>query len=71
MEYFNLRVWKLIDDLVEQLEGSEASQVRLLVGMQCPPEEVLRSAMSLSPNGDEISLQKALRLKRQVADEFR
>jgi hypothetical protein len=69
--YFNLRGWKLIDDLVDRLEGTEASRVRLLVGMQRAPEDELRSAMSLLPDGDEISLQKALRLRRQVADEFR
>ncbi len=69
--YFNLRGWKLIDDLVEQLDGSEASRVRLLVGMQRAPEDELRSTMSLLPGEDEISNQKALRLKRQVAEEFR
>ena len=69
--YFNLRGWKLIDDLVDQLEGTEASRVRLLVGMHRAPEDELRSAMSMLQDGDGISLQKANRLRRQVAEEFR
>ncbi len=69
--YFNLRGWKLIDNLVEDLEGTDASRVRLLVGMQRAPEDELRAAFSLLPDGDEMSLQKANQLRRQMAEEFR
>lgn len=46
--YFNLRGWRLIDRLIEELPGSEGSCCRLIVGMQRSPQEKLRRALSLS-----------------------
>jgi hypothetical protein len=41
--YFNLWDWNLIDDLVDNLEGTEESRVRLLVGMHSSPAEEVKS----------------------------
>lgn len=69
--YFNLRGWRKIDSLVEGWEGGEGHCCRLLVGMQKMPDEQLRSALSLLPNGDEIDQATAVAQKRKLALEFR
>ncbi len=69
--YFNLRGWKLIDSVIGRWPGGEGASCRLLVGMQSLPQEELRAALSLT-QGDEAPDQgAALRLKKQIADEFR
>ena len=69
--YFNLRGWKVIDDLIEQWPGGAGRQCRLLVGMQRLPQEDLRAAFSLTGNQNQLDNQTALRLKRKLAEEFR
>jgi len=69
--YFNLRGWKAIDGLIEQWAGGERAQCRLLVGMQRLAQDELRLAYRLLPQGDEISQQAVIRLKRRLAEEFR
>lgn len=69
--YFNLRGWRLIGDLVEEWDGGDGRCCRLLVGMQPPPEEQLRSALSLVPSDGQIDQQTVLRLRRQMAEQFR
>ena len=69
--YFNLRGWKAIDDLVEQWAGGPGKQCRLLIGMQRLPQDELRTAFSLSQDGDALDNQSALRLKKRLAEEFR
>jgi hypothetical protein len=72
--YFNLRGWKSIADLVEQLPAATpvaASPCRLLVGMQRLPEDELHDAYSLLPRDDEISNQAVIRLKCKLAKDFR
>lgn len=68
--YFNLRGWRLIDRLIGAWPGGQGACCRLLVGMQRPEEEELRAALSLAPDGG-IDQQTVLRLKRQMAEEFR
>lgn len=68
--YFNLRGWRLIDDLAEHLEGGEGAGVRLLVGMQKPPEGELRASLGLLAQG-ELDNKAAKRLRRQVIESFR
>jgi hypothetical protein len=69
--YFNLRGWKHIDAIVDQWPGGEGAQCRLLVGMQTGPQEELRRAFSLREEEDGIDQQTVLRLKKQMAEQFR
>ena len=69
--YFNLRGWKQLDCLVERWNGGEGNCCRLLVGMQRLPDEELRQALTLAKRTDEIDNQTALRLKRNLAEDFR
>ena len=68
--YFNLRGWKQVDELIDRWGGGD-NCCRLLVGMQTLPAEELRDIFSLSPDTRSIDPQKVVRLKRQVAEEFR
>lgn len=70
--YFNLRGWKKLDSYVDKWAGADAGQCcRLLVGMQRLPHDELREAMSLVDGRDEMDNQKAIRLKKRLAQEFR
>jgi len=69
--YFNLRGWKQLGSYLEQWTGGEGQWCRLLVGMQRPPQEDLRAAMSLAQRDGGMDNQTALRLKKKLAEEFR
>ncbi len=71
--YFNLRGWRLLDRLVEGLpEGDgDLPRCRLIVGMQRPPQEDLRRALSLVPDVEQMSNREALRLVKRATEEFR
>ncbi len=70
--YFNLRGWKVLDDLVECWPGGDGRQCRILVGMQRPPQEELRDLLDIASRGFQPpDNQKALRLKKKLAEEFR
>src|ERR1700719_1904465 len=68
--YFNLRGWRQLDDLVERYPGGEEC-CRVLVGMQKLPEEELRDALTLNPDHEILDNQRALRLKKEMAQRFR
>ncbi|MDQ3513452.1 MAG: hypothetical protein M3462_07270 [Chloroflexota bacterium] len=75
--YFNLRGWQALGAAVDALPPSDGAKppCRVLVGMQRPPEDELRSHLVIRPEGDAgvplIDNASATRLKRQMAEEFR
>ena len=69
--YFNLRGWKAIDQLIDRWSGGPGQCCRLLVGMQRLPQDELRDGLSLLKSRGGIDNQTALRLKKQLAEEFR
>lgn len=69
--YFNLRGWRRVDSFVEQWAGGDGHCCRLLVGMQQPPQDQLRSALSVLRVEEQIDQATAIILKRKLAQEFR
>ncbi len=69
--YFNLRGWQLIDDLIDGWPGGAEGCCRVLVGMQRLPQEEFQAAVSLISGDGIIDNQKALRLRQQMAEQFR
>jgi superfamily II DNA or RNA helicase len=69
--YFNLRGWKAIDDLINEWQGGDENQCRLLVGMHALPQDELKTALSISSEKEQLDNQTALRLKKKLAEEFR
>lgn len=69
--YFNLRGWKQIDELVDSWAGGPERCCRLLVGMQRLPQEELQGALSVLQSDGDIDNQTAIRLKKQLAEDFR
>ncbi|MCW5769158.1 MAG: NgoFVII family restriction endonuclease [Phycisphaeraceae bacterium] len=71
MGYFNLRGWRQIDGCIETWSGEDGNCCRLLVGMQRPPEEIVRAAFTARPSDESIDNQTAIRLKKELAESFR
>lgn len=69
--YFNLRGWRKVDDLIDQLPGGEGACCRLLVGMQRLPAEDLYESRSLLASGQGIDNKRVVQLRKQIAQEFR
>ena len=69
--YFNLRGWRRLARYIENWRGGEEEGCRLLVGMQRLPDEELRHALRIAKNTDRIDNRTALRLKKELAAEFR
>jgi hypothetical protein len=69
--YFNLRGWKQIASNIERWPGGEGNCCRLLIGMQRPPQDELRDALSLVHPSIDLDLQTAVRLKKRMAEAFR
>lgn len=69
--YFNLRGWKHLVPFVERWSGGVGHCCRLLVGMQRLPADELRDALSRMPPDEELDNKTALRLNKQLAEEFR
>ncbi|GIV05346.1 MAG: hypothetical protein KatS3mg016_0921 [Fimbriimonadales bacterium] len=68
--YFNLRGWKAVSRAIDAWSGAEENRCRLLVGMHQPPDEAFRAAMRLG-EARPIDQGQVVRLKRQMAEEFR
>lgn len=69
--YFNLRGWKVIDELIEKYSGGEDNCCRLLIGMQKLPSESFHELYSLNIDQLELDNQLVLRLKKKMAQEFK
>ncbi len=69
--YFNLRGWKQLDHFVEQWPGGDDHCCRLLVGMQRLPIQERQAGLSPSDGNSQLDNQTALRMKKQLAQEFR
>ena len=65
------RGWRSIDKYVERWSGGEGHCCRLLVGMHQLPHEEFRVARSLAENQSGLDNQKALQLKKRLAEEFK
>jgi len=68
--YFNLRGWKHLDSYIDKWAGGDGNCCRLLVGMHRYPEDELRELMGFEKEG-RIDNQTALKLKKQLAEQFR
>ncbi len=68
--YFNLRGWRQIDEEVDRWAGGPGKCCRLLVGMQKLPADELHAALGTQTD-DDIDNQRANRLKKKLAEEFR
>jgi hypothetical protein len=69
--YFNLRGWKHVDRIIDLWPGGDDHCCRILVGMQSAPQDELRHALSLRGNEEAMDQQTVLRLKKQMAEQFR
>ncbi len=69
--YFNLRGWRHVAPLIEEWPGTDGRCCRLLVGMQRLPQEHLRAGLRLAGDDGIPDQQAVLRLKKQMAEEFR
>lgn len=69
--YFNLRGWRQIDSRIEEWTGGTNACCRLLVGMQRPPKDELRSVFAFQKEPELIDQKTVVRLKRELAQEFR
>jgi len=68
--YFNLRGWRVLDDLVDGWQPEQGQVCRLLVGMQSAPEQELRKALSLAKK-EGLDFRTAHDLKMRAAQQFR
>ncbi|TAE72867.1 MAG: NgoFVII family restriction endonuclease [Bacteroidetes bacterium] len=68
--YFNLRGWDKIADYIDGWSGEDENTCRLLVGMQKPPQDILKTYFSLKPE-EAVDNATALMIKKQLADDFR
>lgn len=68
--YFNLRGWKQLADEIDNFEGGEDKNCRLLVGMQQSPEDLLKFYYS---NNETIEIDNATanRIKKELAQKFK
>jgi superfamily II DNA or RNA helicase len=69
--YFNLRGWRQLDEAIEKWSGEDKGCCRLLVGMQKPPQDILRDQLSLLPKNADMDNSTANKLKKMMAEEFR
>lgn len=69
--YFNLKGWNQISDEIESFKGGDGNCCRLLVGMQSSPHDEFKKKYSLLEKQDRMDGQKAILLKKRIADDFK
>lgn len=69
--YFHLRGWQRLADLVDRFNGNSDSVCRLLIGMQQPPEEVVKELQGVFKRPHQFDGPNLARLKRQTVEHFR
>ena len=67
--YFNLRGWKQVSCEIDKFSGEDNNQCRLLVGMHKAPQDLLKEYYFEEEEG--LDNNKAIKLKKQLAEEFR
>ena len=66
--YFNLRGWRSIDDLIEPWQPESGQICRVLIGMQRPPHDDVKSLYKIDDAVDSIDNARASELKRKFAE---
>jgi hypothetical protein len=69
--YFNLRGWRQLDEHIEEWAGGEGECCRLLVGMEVLPRQEMEAAYRIIKTDGDLDNQTAVRLKKQMAEQFR
>ena len=70
--YFNLRGWDRLAPFVVPFSGADAGCCRLIVGMQRPPDEVMRAAQRVQREGDGyLDGPTIARMRRAAAQSFK
>ena len=64
--YFNLRGWRRVADYIEDWTGESNNCCRLLVGMQQPPENLLREYYTPGEE-EEIDNRRAADIRKKLA----
>ena len=68
--YFNLRGWNSFENHVDKFLGGEDAQCRLIIGMHATPQQLIKTHYS-KVKSESIDNQTEIRLKRELAQEFR
>ena len=69
--YFNLRGWRHIAKHIDQWDGTEDNRCRILVGMQKLPQDELLESIVNDDEAISMDNQTAIRIKKQLAEEFK
>ena len=69
--YFNLRGWKELGLCIESWSGGDDRCVRLLIGMQRVPQELIQELYKIGEAEPEPDNPTKIRIKNKLAQEFR
>jgi hypothetical protein len=69
--YFNLRGWGKLCNYIDKWAGGDGNCCRLLVGMQKLPQDQIREEMSFLEDSRTVDAPKIVKLRKQLAEEFR
>ncbi len=70
--YFNLRGWKQLLPYIDNWQGTEENQCRLLIGMnETSPEDDLKNYLSFNGSETEVDRQQLVKLRHRLAAQLR